>query len=71
MRYATTNTACHRFPYNYHVYSVVKPLVVSAGPIAGWFGQAGAGVQYKLYDRVNNLISQGYLRREDPSVLLP
>lgn len=58
------------YPYNYHVYSVVKPLVVSAGPIAGWFGQAGAGVQYKLYDRVNNLISQGYLRREDPSVLL-
>ncbi|KAK3292148.1 uncharacterized protein B0H64DRAFT_466705 [Chaetomium fimeti] len=57
------------FPYNYHVYSVVKPLVVSAGPIAAWFGQAGAGVQYKLYDRVNTLITDGYLRREDPSVL--
>jgi hypothetical protein len=68
--YTTTNSFCHRYPFNYHVYSVVKPLVVSAGPIAGWFGQAGAGVQYKLYDRVNNLISQGYLRREDPSVLL-
>ncbi|KAH6856883.1 hypothetical protein B0I37DRAFT_412778 [Chaetomium sp. MPI-CAGE-AT-0009] len=57
------------YPYNYHVYSVVKPLVVEAGPIAGWFGQAGAGVQYKLFDRVNALITNGYLRAEDPSVI--
>jgi hypothetical protein len=60
-----------RFPYNYHVYSVVKPLVVLAGPIAPWFGQPGAGVQYMLYKNVMTLINEGYLRREDSSVLLP
>lgn len=42
-----------------------------AGPIAPWFGQPGAGVQYMLYDNVATLIEQGYLRREDPSVLIP
>ncbi|GAB1318723.1 hypothetical protein MFIFM68171_08933 [Madurella fahalii] len=57
--------------YNYKVYSVVQELVVLAGPIAPWFGQPGAGVQYMLYDSVANLIEQGYLRREDPSVLIP
>lgn len=60
-----------RYPYNYHVYSVVKPLEVLAGPIAPWFGQPGAGVQYELYQSVATLIEQGYLQREDPSVLLP
>ncbi|KAK4158053.1 hypothetical protein C8A00DRAFT_39609 [Chaetomidium leptoderma] len=59
------------YPYNYHVYTVVKPLVVLAGPIAPWFGQAGAGVQYMIYQNVATLISDGFLRREDPSVLLP
>jgi hypothetical protein len=62
-------TPC-RYPYNYHVYSVVKPLVVLAGPIAPWFGQPGAGVQYMLYKNVKTLIEEGFLRREDPSVLL-
>jgi hypothetical protein len=52
------------------VYSVVKPLVVLAGPIAPWFGQPGAGVQYMLYKNVKTLIEEGFLRREDPSVLL-
>ncbi|KAK4247914.1 hypothetical protein C7999DRAFT_31593 [Corynascus novoguineensis] len=60
-----------KFPYNYHIYSVVRPLLVLAGPIRPWFGQPGAGVQYMLYNDVATLISQGYLRREDPSVLLP
>ncbi|KAK4139197.1 uncharacterized protein C8A04DRAFT_16070, partial [Dichotomopilus funicola] len=60
-----------RYPYNYHVYTVIKPLEVLAGPIAPWFGQAGAGVQYKLYQSVGTLITNGYLRREDASVLLP
>ncbi|KAL2139209.1 hypothetical protein VTI28DRAFT_5497 [Corynascus sepedonium] len=50
---------------------VIKPLLVLAGPIRPWFGQPGAGVQYMLYNDVATLISQGYLRREDPSVLLP
>jgi hypothetical protein len=60
-----------RFPFNYHVYSVVKPLVVLAGPIAPWCGQPGAGVQYMLYKNVKDLIEEGYLQREDSSVLLP
>jgi hypothetical protein len=60
-----------RFPFNYHVYSVTKPLVVLAGPIAPWFGQPGAGVQYMLYKNVKTLIEEGYLQREDSSVLLP
>ncbi|KAK4130099.1 hypothetical protein BT67DRAFT_446063 [Trichocladium antarcticum] len=59
------------YPYNYRVYTVVKPLVVAAGPIAPWFGQPGSGVQYMLYKSVATLISDGYLRRDDPSVLLP
>ncbi|KAL2171664.1 hypothetical protein VTG60DRAFT_1960 [Thermothelomyces hinnuleus] len=59
------------YPYNYHVYSVVKPLTVLAGPIQPWFEQPGTGVQYELYSDVSVLIKDGYLRREDPSVLLP
>ncbi|KAK4106988.1 hypothetical protein N656DRAFT_720967 [Canariomyces notabilis] len=57
--------------YNYKVYSVVKPLVVLAGPIAPWFGQPGAGVQYMLPRNISALIAEGVLRREDPSVLVP
>lgn len=60
-----------RYPYNYHVYRVVKPLLVLAGPIAPWFGQPGFGVQYVLYENVSTLIGTGYLAREDPLVLLP
>ncbi|KAK4100939.1 hypothetical protein N658DRAFT_88597 [Parathielavia hyrcaniae] len=58
------------YPFNYHIYSVVKPLMVLAGPIAPWFGQPGAGTQYMLYQNVKTLIEEGFLRREDPSVML-
>ncbi|KAK4161549.1 hypothetical protein QBC43DRAFT_323516 [Cladorrhinum sp. PSN259] len=60
-----------KYRYNYRVYSVVKPLLVLSGPIAPWFGQPGAGVQYQLYKSVGMLINEGYLAREDPSVILP
>jgi hypothetical protein len=33
-------------PYNYHVYVVIRPFRVDAGPIAPWFGQKGGGVQF-------------------------
>jgi hypothetical protein len=33
---------------NYHVYCVLKPFTVDAGPIAPWFAQPGWGTQFKL-----------------------
>jgi hypothetical protein len=33
---------------NYHLYCVLKPFPVDAGPIAPWFEQLGLGIQYKL-----------------------
>ena len=66
-----SNKRRRRFPYNYHVYSVIKPLKVLAGPIAPWFGQPGQGVQYQTYVNVATLIADGYLRAEDPQALVP
>ncbi|KAK1780164.1 hypothetical protein QBC45DRAFT_324263 [Copromyces sp. CBS 386.78] len=60
-----------KFPYNYHVYSVIKPFKVLAGPIAPWFGQPGQGVQYQTYVNVATLIADGYLKAEDPQALVP
>lgn len=51
------------FPYNYHVYEVLEPLVVNAGPIASWFEQPGLGTQFDAYDSVIDLIGGGYIRR--------
>ncbi len=59
-----------RYPYNYHVYRVLKPFEVLAGPIAPWFGQPGQGVQYKLSQNVLTLIQNGFLERTDPSAVL-
>ncbi|WP_208816358.1 TNT domain-containing protein [Micromonospora echinofusca] len=62
---------------NYHVYCVVRPFTVSAGPIAPWFGQPGLGVQYKLdlaylptagaNLSVTWLLANGYLVEEKPA----
>ncbi|EAA32845.1 hypothetical protein GE21DRAFT_5460 [Neurospora crassa] len=60
-----------KFPWNYHVYSVIKPFAVLAGPIAPWFGQPGQGVQYQTYENVATLIADGYLKAEDPQRLVP
>jgi hypothetical protein len=43
MNLDTFNAAAH---YNYHLYKVVRPFTVDAGPIAPWFGQMGKGLQY-------------------------
>ncbi|KAH8882175.1 hypothetical protein GQ53DRAFT_798893 [Thozetella sp. PMI_491] len=59
------------YPYNYHVYQVLKPFVVQAGVIAPWFGQPGAGVQYKLLNStVASLILTKYLQRVHPTAIL-
>ncbi|KAF9106044.1 hypothetical protein BGX27_009343 [Mortierella sp. AM989] len=53
----------NQFPYNYHLYKVVKEFVVLAGPIAPYFGQPGQGVQYYTYRRIMELIDDGILVR--------
>ncbi|KAF8312262.1 hypothetical protein DL93DRAFT_2168552 [Clavulina sp. PMI_390] len=50
-------------PYNYHVYKVTKPFVVSSGVIAPWFGQPGQGVQYAANMNVSSLTLAGYIKR--------
>ncbi|KAG0357395.1 hypothetical protein BG005_003593 [Podila minutissima] len=51
------------YPYNYHVYKVVRPFVVEAGPIASYYGQPGAGTQYHTFSNIMTLIKDGYLKR--------
>ncbi|GAB2929499.1 hypothetical protein GCM10027280_16270 [Micromonospora polyrhachis] len=61
---------------NYHVYCVVKPFTVDAGPIAPWFAQPGFGIQFKLEQKylpeagpalnVTWLLANGYLVEEAP-----
>ncbi|KAK4174527.1 hypothetical protein QBC36DRAFT_38741 [Triangularia setosa] len=58
-------------PYNYHVYSVLTPLVVRSGPILPWFGQPGNGVQFELPKPVAELVGAGLLQREDARIVLP
>ncbi|KAI0289199.1 hypothetical protein BC826DRAFT_884404, partial [Russula brevipes] len=53
------------FPYNYHVYKVAKPFVVSSGAITAWFGQPGQGTQYKSSSNILALIANGSLERVD------
>ena len=58
---------------NYHVYEVLRPFDVTAGPIAPWFYQLGGGLQYQLAgalvpgapSRLNVLwlVDNGYLER--------
>jgi len=60
-----TPTSDPSYPYNYHVYEVVKEFVVLSGPIADWFGQPGQGTQYQTYSNIMTLISGGYLTRVD------
>ncbi|KAI6749489.1 hypothetical protein HG530_014903 [Fusarium avenaceum] len=67
-----TNPDTSDFPYNYHVYRVIKPLTVVGGPIAPWFGQPGLGAQFFTGDvgNVKFLIEQNYLQKEDPAALV-
>ncbi|GAB3154776.1 hypothetical protein GCM10027290_49740 [Micromonospora sonneratiae] len=66
---------------NYHVYCVVRPFIVDAGPIAPWFAQPGLGFQYKLEQKylpeagpalnVTWLLNNGYLVEERPGLSAP
>lgn len=63
---------------NYHLYCVLRPFAVRAGPIAPWFEQPGLGLQYELDPAylpaagtaltVTWLLTHGYLVEEDPAV---
>ncbi|WP_316774244.1 TNT domain-containing protein [Streptomyces sasae] len=54
-------------PFNYHLYRVVKPLTVQAGPIRPWFGQEGLGEQFLTRTRVSVLAAPGgYLKEIAP-----
>lgn len=55
-----------RYPYNYHVYRLLQPLVVIAGPIAPWFEQTGQGVQYWTNGTALELLMQGVMVELDP-----
>jgi len=49
---------------DYFVYEVLKPIEVSDGEIAPWFGQPGMGIQYYLGSgkSVQQLIDDGFLK---------
>lgn len=61
---------------NYHLYCVLRPFDVQAGPIAPWFAQPGLGLQFRLDARylpaagtglsVTWLLANGYLTEERP-----
>ncbi|KAF9903872.1 hypothetical protein EC991_003249 [Linnemannia zychae] len=53
------------YPFNYRVYRVKQPLLVEAGPIAPYFGQPGAGTQYRTFSNIMTLIANGFLERID------
>ena len=57
------------YPYGYHIYTVLKPLVVEGGPIAPWFGQPGLGAQFYIGATGNilKLIDLGFLARVNKS----
>lgn len=59
-----------RYPYNYHVYRVLQPITVLAGPIAPWFGQKGQGVQYVTNSSAESMLNQTILERVDPATIL-
>lgn len=64
-----TSPSAPEYPYNYHVYRVVKPFDALSGPIAAWFGQPGQGVQYQLSTNINGLLAGGFIVRVDLKTL--
>ncbi len=62
------------YPYNYHVYTVMKPFDVLGGPIAPWFGQPGLGAQFYTGYTAKNILTaldMGYLERVNKSEVEP
>ncbi|KAL8992699.1 MAG: hypothetical protein Q9169_006901 [Polycauliona sp. 2 TL-2023] len=68
-----TNPSSPEYPYNYHIYTVLKRLDVLGGPIAPWFGQPGLGVQFYTgaIGNVRTLVEMGYLERSNVTAVLP
>ena len=51
---------------DFHVYYVERSIDgVEKGTIAPWFGRTGGGIQYKLPDRIVNLMEASMLREAD------
>jgi len=48
----------------YHVYEVLQPLTVRAGPATPWFGQPGMGTQYELPASIDALKASQKIRRK-------
>lgn len=60
-----TNATAPDYPFNYHVYKVIKKFEVLGGPIAPWFGQPGLGTQFYIgyIGTVEKLIELQYIQR--------
>jgi nicrotizing toxin Mtb-like protein len=56
------DTIENAFPFGYHLYEVVQPFDVQAGPIRPWFGQPGLGLQYLTSDTIPSLVASGFLK---------
>lgn len=59
------NTFDAGYPFNYHLYKVVKPFQVLAGPTEPFYGQPGNGLQYVLpglNDHVSDLVPEYLIR---------
>ncbi|MEV6229976.1 TNT domain-containing protein [Saccharopolyspora shandongensis] len=52
-----------RYPFDYHVFKVLKPFTVEAGIASPWFGQPGGGMQYRSPSmNAGQLIDGGFLQ---------
>jgi hypothetical protein len=56
------DTYTEDYPYSYHLYRVIRPFTVEAGPIRPWFGQRGLGLQYVTKSAVSDLVTLKYLQ---------
>ncbi|WP_369393197.1 TNT domain-containing protein [Streptomyces sp. CG1] len=45
-------------PYSYHLYRILQPFTVEAGPIRPWFGQPGLGLQYLTAQTIPTLANE-------------
>ena len=61
------------YPYNYHIYTVIRSFQVEGGPIAPWFGQPGLGAQFYVgaTGNIMKLLQEGYLERANKSSISP
>ncbi|MDF3300725.1 TNT domain-containing protein [Streptomyces tropicalis] len=56
------NTYDRSHPYSYHLYRVLKPFSVQAGPIRPWFHQPGLGLQYLTTPTIPDLVNGDFLK---------